>query len=151
MTALVLSDTLVEQTRRQLLDLDVWYGLSGLLVTGESVARHLAAAAGLMERKGWDPQLYAPFSGHHLRDALTSTRDDGMGDADTQFVARTVLEAVLRLSTGAPYVDYEVWSEHPVRTLDEVLTACWTAAALARQHGPGRSQDGGKVLDAGEG
>ncbi|MFD6186122.1 hypothetical protein [Streptomyces goshikiensis] len=151
MTALFLSDTLVEQTGRQLLERDVWYGLSGLLVTGEAVARHLTAAAGLMERKGWDPQLYAPFSGYHLRDALTSTRDDGMGDADTQFVGRTVLEAVLRLSTGASYVDYEVWSEHPVRTLDEVLAVCRTAAALALQHGPGPAQAGGEVLDAGEG
>ncbi|MER6522608.1 hypothetical protein ABT246_37980 [Streptomyces sp. NPDC001553] len=151
MTALLFTDTLVEQTRRQLLERDVWYGLSGLLVTGESVARHLTAAADLMERKGWDPQLYAPFSGHHLRDALTSTRDDGMGDADTQFMARAVLEAVLRLSTGAPYVDYEVWSEHPVRTLDDVLAACQTAAALALEHGPGPAQSGGKVLDAGEG
>ncbi|THA47486.1 hypothetical protein [Streptomyces sp. A1136] len=150
MTALLLSDALVEQTRRQLLERDVWYGLSGLLVTGESVARHLTAAAGLMERKGWDPQLYAPFSGHHLRDALTSTRDDGMGDADTQFVARAVLEAILRLATGAPYVDYEVWSEHPVRTLDEVLAACRTASALALQHGPGPGQADGKALDAGE-
>lgn len=151
MTALLLSGTLVEQTGRQLLERDVWYGLSGLLVTGESVAHHLTAAASLMERKGWDPQFYAPFSGHHLRDALTSTRDDGVGDADTQFVARSVLEAVLRLSTGAPYVDYEVWSEHPVRTLDEVLDACRTAAALALQHGPGPAQAGAKVLDAGEG
>ncbi|MFJ3520467.1 MULTISPECIES: hypothetical protein [unclassified Streptomyces] len=74
-----------------------------------------------------------------------------MGDADTQFVARAVLEAVLRLSAGAPYVDFEVWSEHPVRTLDEVLAACRTAAALAHQHGPGPEQAGGKVLDAGEG
>lgn len=151
MTTLTTNTSLADQAAQQLRQQDVWYGLSGLLVTGESVAHHLTAAAGLMERKGWDPQLYAPFSGHHLRDALASTRDDGMGDADTQFVARTVLEAVLRLSTGASYVDYEVWSEHPVRTLDEVLAACRTAAALALQHGPGPAEVGGKVLDAGKG
>ncbi|NXY94463.1 hypothetical protein HYE82_08665 [Streptomyces sp. BR123] len=149
MTTLATSTSLADQAAQQLLQRDVWYGLSGVLVTGEAVARHLTAAAGLMERKGWDPQLYAPFSGHHLCDALTSTRDDCMGDADTQFVGRSVLETVLRISTGSSYVDYEVWSEHPMRTLGEVLTACRTASALALQHGPG-PQVAGSELDAGE-
>ncbi|MEU3433110.1 hypothetical protein [Streptomyces sp. NPDC006863] len=127
---------LADEAARQLARPDAWFGLSGLRLTGEAVAAHIEAAGHLMEREGWDPQLYAPFSGHHLRDALDSTVKDGMGDADTRYVARGVLETLLRLVTKAPYVDYEVWSEHPSRTLDEVLTLCRTAARVARHIGP---------------
>ncbi|THA65379.1 hypothetical protein E6R60_33220 [Streptomyces sp. A0642] len=128
--------TLAEEAARQLARPEAWFGLSGHRLTGEDVAFHIEAAGRLMERETWDPQLYAPFSGHHLRDALDSTVNDGMGDADTRYVARTVLETLLRLVTGAPYVDYEVWSEHSSRTLEEVLTLCRTAARVARHIGP---------------
>ncbi|MFC7872037.1 hypothetical protein ACFUS2_12925 [[Kitasatospora] papulosa] len=128
--------TLTEEAARQLARPGSWFGLSGHQVTGEDVAFHIQSAGRLMEREAWDPQLYAPCSGHHLRDALDSTVKDGMGNADTRYVARTVLETLLRLATGAPYVDYEVWSEHSSRTLDEVLTLCRTAARVARHIGP---------------
>ncbi|MFY3807693.1 hypothetical protein, partial [Escherichia coli] len=62
----------------------LWYGLSGHQVAGEDVARHVEATAHVMELERWDPKLYAPFSGHHIRDALDLTRRDGAGDADTQ-------------------------------------------------------------------
>ncbi len=128
--------TLADEVAQQLARPESWFGLSGHRLTGEAVAQHIEASGRLMERETWDPQLYAPFSGHHLRDALAHTAKDGMGDADTQYVARTVLETLLRLITGAPYVDYEVWSEHSSRTLDEVLTLCRTAAKAARHIGP---------------
>ncbi|UZI34043.1 hypothetical protein [Streptomyces sp. VB1] len=128
--------TLAEEAARQLARPENWFGLSGHRLTGEAVAFHIESAGRLMEREGWDPQLYAPFSGHHLRDALNSTVKDGMGDVDTRYVARGVLETLLRLATGAPYVDYEVWSEHSSRTLEEVLTVCRTAARVARLIGP---------------
>ncbi|MER5617591.1 hypothetical protein [Streptomyces sp. NPDC002215] len=127
---------LIERSASALASPRQWFGMSGHLVTGECVALHVEAAARLMERENWDPQMYAPFSGRHIRDALESARLDGAGDADTQYVARTVMEALLRTYTGAPYVDYEVWSEHSSRTLAEVLTLLRTTAEAARRHGP---------------
>ncbi|MFF3127741.1 hypothetical protein ACFVRD_36855 [Streptomyces sp. NPDC057908] len=128
--------TLTDQAAQQLAHPDTWFGLSGHRVTGEAVAHHLESAARLMERENWDPQLYAPFTGHHLQDALNSTAKDGAGDADTRWVARKVMETLLRLVMGAPYVDYEVWSEHSSRTLEEVVLLCRTAAEIARRVGP---------------
>ncbi|GAA2964871.1 DUF6197 family protein [Kitasatospora cinereorecta] len=128
--------TLADQAAEQLSEPDTWFGLSGHRVTGEAVAHHLEAAAHLMERENWDPQLYAPFTGHHLSDALASTAKDGQGDADTRFIARNVMETLLQVVMGAPYVDYEVWSEHSTRTLEEVVTLCRTAARIARHVGP---------------
>ncbi|MEV7681465.1 hypothetical protein AB0O64_23370 [Streptomyces sp. NPDC088341] len=125
-----------EQVASDLANPRIWYGPSGAQVTGEAVANHLKAAARLMQQKNWDPQLYAPFSGHHLRDALISTKQDGLGDYDTQHVAGTVLETLLRHTTGAPFVSYEAWSEHATRTLDDVVRVCQAAASVAGEHGP---------------
>ncbi|MFF3958786.1 hypothetical protein ACFYY1_37120 [Streptomyces sp. NPDC001890] len=133
--------TLTDQAEQQLARPKNWFGLSGHRVTGEAVAHHLDAAARLMERENWDPQLYAPFTGHHLRDALHSTAEDGAGDADTRYVARTVMETLLRLALGAPYVDYTAWSEHSSRTLEEVVLLCRTAARVARRVGPEQPGD----------
>ncbi|MEV5774255.1 hypothetical protein AB0L49_23845 [Streptomyces antimycoticus] len=127
--------TVIEQALHRLTDPRLWYGLSGHQVTGEDVARHLEAAGRLMERENWDPQLYEPFRGHHLRDALDQVRRDGAGDADTQYVARKIMELLLRLHTSAPYVDYEVWSEHRSRTLPEVLDLLRVTAEVARRYG----------------
>ncbi|POX58879.1 hypothetical protein C3492_35710 [Streptomyces sp. Ru62] len=127
---------MTRQSFDQLHEPRTWYGLSGTRLTGEQVAQHLEAAARLMERENWDPQVHAPFSGRHLRDALHSTAQDGMGDADTQWVARTVMETLLRAHTGAPYVDYEIWSEHRDRTLTDVLNLLRAAAIVARETGP---------------
>ncbi|MER7507049.1 hypothetical protein ABTX82_01670 [Streptomyces lavendulae] len=113
-----------------------WFGLSGSLVTGEAVAQHLFAAADLMRRDGWDPQLYGLGSDRQIRDALRHTAMDGHGDADTSYVARQVMEAALRTATGARYVDYEVWAEKPQRTLEEILHLLKASASLARQCGP---------------
>ncbi|HLL33354.1 MAG TPA: hypothetical protein VK545_05545 [Streptomyces sp.] len=124
------------QTFEELYQPHTWYGLSGARLTGEQVAQHLEAAARLMEREDWDPQKHAPFSGRHVWDALRSTAKDGMGDTDTQWVARKVMETLLRAHTGAPYVDYEVWSEHRDRTLTDVLALLRTAATIARETGP---------------
>ena len=131
-----MTSTLVAQVAEQLAQSSTWFGLSGHQVTGDALARHLEAAALLMERENGDPQLYAPSTGHHLRDALSSTAKDGQGDDDTRYVARTVMETVLRIVMGAPYVDFEVWSEHPSRTLGDVGRLCRTAAEIARQLGP---------------
>ncbi|WUU86525.1 hypothetical protein OG790_34025 (plasmid) [Streptomyces cellulosae] len=129
-------DTLASQAAAQLSEPNTWFGLSGHRVTGEAVAHHLEAAAHLMERENWDPQLYAPFSGYHLSDVLASTAKDGQGDTDTRWIARKVLETLLQIVLGAPYVDYEIWSQHSTRTLDEVVTLCRTAARIARRVGP---------------
>lgn len=129
--------TVIERALQRLTDPRMWYGLSGHQVAGEDVARHVEAAAHLMEREQWDPQLYAPSSRHHIRDALDRTRRDGAGDTDTQYVARHIMELLLRLHTGAPYVDYEVWSEHRSRTLPEVLDLLRATAQAARTT-PGR-------------
>lgn len=113
-----------------------WFGPSGVRVTGEAVARHAMSAAGLMERENWDPQIYNPYSGHHLHDALHAVRRDGMGDEDTQYVVGELLRSILRIATGAPWVEYEAWSEHSTRTLAEVAQACQVVADLAVKFGP---------------
>lgn len=125
---------LASQAVQQLARPNVWFGLSGHRVTGEAVAQHLEAAATLMERKNWNPQAYA--TGHHLWDAFRSTAEDGVGDRDTQQVARQVMQTLLRLVLRAPYVDCWLWSEHSSRTLEEVLMLCRTAAELARLADP---------------
>ncbi|MET9016874.1 hypothetical protein ABZX74_39360 [Streptomyces olivaceoviridis] len=127
---------MTRQSFEELYQPRTWYGLSGAQLTGEQVAEHLEAAADLMERENWDPRQHAPFSGRHLRDALHHTARQGKGDADTQWVARTVMETLLRAHTGAPYVDYEVWSEHRDRTLTDVLNLLRAAATVARETGP---------------
>lgn len=119
-----------------------WYGLSGALVTGEQLARHLEAAAQLMERESWDPQVQAPNSGRNLHRALHITAEHGAGDADTLFVARKVMEALLRIHTGAPFVAYEAWSEHRDRTLPEILSMLWAVATVARETGPAAPPSG---------
>ncbi|PZT71446.1 DUF6197 family protein [Streptomyces sp. AC1-42T] len=136
MTAAPTTITPADQIAKDLAKPHIWYGPSGTQVTGEAVANHIKAAARLMKQKNWDPQLYAPFSGYHLRDALISTEADGLGDYDTRTVARIVLETLLQHTTGAPRVDYEAWSEHSTRTLDEVVRVCQAAASVAGEHGP---------------
>ncbi|WP_329564535.1 hypothetical protein OG711_39005 (plasmid) [Streptomyces uncialis] len=133
--------TVLDRAVQELAGTRMWFGSSGHLVTGDQAASHLEAAAALMERHNWDPQLYAPLTGHHIWDALHRTRLDGTGDEDTQSIARSLLEMLLRLLTGAPYVDYESWSEHPSRTLPDVLVLLRAAADLAREHGPAAAPD----------
>jgi hypothetical protein len=125
----------IEQVTRLLTDPDLWFGLSGHRVAGEDVARHVEAAGRLMERENWDPQAHAPFTGHHLRDALDRIRREGGGDTDTQYVARKVMELLLETHTGAPFVDYEFWSHHRSRTLAEVLDLVQVTAEVSRRYG----------------
>lgn len=127
---------LADQAAQRLTDSNEWFGTSGHRVTGAAVADHLSAAADLMERENWDPQLYNRFSGHHLRDALSSAIEDGQGDADTYWVACKVMEKLLEVVLDAPYVDCRLWSEHASRTLAEVVTLCRTAARIAQKVGP---------------
>ena len=115
---------------------DFWEGLSGSRTTGEAIAAHLEAAGEFMEREGWDPQLYGLGSNRQLSDALRQTAMDGLGDADTRYLARSCMELVLRTRLGVSYVDYEVWTENLHRTLDEVLELLTATAAYARQYGP---------------
>ncbi|MFF4337547.1 DUF6197 family protein [[Kitasatospora] papulosa] len=139
---------LAEQVASDLADARTWYGPSGAQVTGEAVANHLKAAARLMQQQNWDPQLYPPFSGRHLRDALISTKNDGLGDYDTQFVAGRILESILRHLTGAPFVDYGAWSEHATRTLDHIVRVCQAAASVAAEHGPQAAEHGPRPVTA---
>ncbi|MFL4496524.1 hypothetical protein ACJ6WD_35580 [Streptomyces sp. VTCC 41912] len=114
-----------------------WWGPSGGRVTGEEVAAHLEAAADLMEQRGWDPQLYAPWSGYNLPDALRETIHDGLGSDDTRFTALRLMETLLGVYTGSPSIVFpDVWSMHSRRTLDEVLEMLRTTADLARLVGP---------------
>ncbi|MFB7030945.1 MULTISPECIES: hypothetical protein [unclassified Streptomyces] len=122
---------------KMLTDSGTWYGPSGARVTGEAVATHLEAVARLMRERSWDPQLYGRHSGRTLFDAFCHTTEDGQGDEDTARVADRILRPVLCALTGAPYVSPEAWSEHATRTLDDIEHACRTAAAVARQYGPG--------------
>ncbi|WP_282798069.1 hypothetical protein [Streptomyces sp. CC224B] len=125
------------QPGAELYDALRWYGPSGVLVTGDRAARHLLAAADLMTRENWDPQRCHRDSGRHLHDALYVTaHDGGNGDDDTRAVAGQVLEAVLCIYTGAPWVDHRAWSRHRDRTLGEVLAVARLAAAVARMIGP---------------
>lgn len=124
-----------------------WHGRSGYPTTGEAAARHAEAAADLIKREDWDPQLYGRVSGRQVRDALIHTIDDGLGDEDTFHISEQLLEAVLRVSTGAEYVDYEIWSSHPRTTLADVLAALDAAAALARASGPTTSPTVSEAAD----
>ncbi|MDN3262897.1 hypothetical protein QWJ26_24435 [Streptomyces sp. CSDS2] len=138
MTAIAIIGTaLPDQHARRLARTETWFGPSGMQVTGDAVAAHLQAAAALMQRESWDPQLYGRGSKRNLYYALRNTSDDGMGDDDTLRVAEAVLGTVLCAATGAPFVDYEAWGHHATRTLDDVLRLCQVAAAVAREHGPG--------------
>ncbi|MFI8888258.1 hypothetical protein [Streptomyces sp. NPDC053813] len=128
---------LSDPTTRHLARTETWYGPSGMQVTGEAVAAHLQAAADLMQRQGWDPEFFARHSGRNLYYALVHTADDGLGDDDTHRVAEDLLGRVLAAATGAPYVDYEAWGHHASRTLDDIVRACQTAAAVALKYGPG--------------
>ncbi|MFD8142472.1 hypothetical protein [Streptomyces sp. NPDC059708] len=113
-----------------------WYGLSGLRVKGAAVAVHLEAAADLMRRENWDPQLYDYSAGRQLVHALRHTAEDGHGDDDTRYIGRQCMELLLRRSLGAPYVDCWVWAEHRSRTLAEITDLLMAAALFARTHGP---------------
>jgi hypothetical protein len=139
---------MISQTFEELYRPQTWYGLSGARVTGEQLARHLEAAARLMERDDWDPQVQAPYSGRYLYDALRLTAEHGEGDADTMFVARKVMETLLRIHTGAPFVAYEAWSEHRDRTLHDVLTLLRAAATVARETAPAAPPPGRPQLAA---
>ncbi|MEW1723864.1 hypothetical protein [Streptomyces sp. NPDC093109] len=133
----ILGIALPHQTVHRLAQPETWYGLSGAKVTGDAVAAHLRAAAALMKRESWDPQLCTPGSLRTLYYALVHTSDDGLGDSDSRYVAEILLEAVLTAASGAPYVDYEAWTNHSARTLDDILRACQAAAAVAHAYGPG--------------
>ncbi|MEV8103151.1 hypothetical protein [Streptomyces sp. NPDC088135] len=128
---------LPDLTVRHLERTETWHGPSGMKVTGDAVAAHLQAAADLMRRQGWDPEFFARHSGRNLYYALVHTADDGLGDDDTHRVAEDLLGRVLAAATGAPYVDYEAWGHHASRTLDDIVRACQTAAAVALRYGPG--------------
>lgn len=141
MNTVAIADTvLTDPAARRLARPEAWYGPSGMKVTGDAVAAHIQAAASLMARENWDPQFYASGSGRNLYYALLHTSDDGLGDGDTHRVAETVLGAVLESATGAPFVDYETWSHHATRTLDDILHTCQAAAAVAHEYGPGQGR-----------
>jgi len=118
------------------IDSATWFGLSGERVTGDAVAAHLAAAAQLMRRDNWDPQVYGPGSYRQLVDALRQVRLDALHDEDTQMVGVDLLEQILAAHLGAPFVDLDVWQDKAARTLPEVLDLLATAAAFARRYGP---------------
>lgn len=115
---------------------DIWSGLSGEPSTGEQVATHLDAVAGLMSRANWDPQLYGPASDRRLETAFRDVADDGHGNPDTRYAGRQIIEHLLRSRLDVRYVNAWSWSEHSTRTLGDVLTLLAEAAAFARTHGP---------------
>ncbi|MFE2164857.1 hypothetical protein ACFXB3_07255 [Streptomyces sp. NPDC059447] len=120
----------------EILEKDIWSGLSGEPSTGEQVAAHLDAVAHLMRRDNWDPQLYGPASDRRLETAFRYTADDGHGDPDTRWAGRQIIEHLLRSRLGAQYVNAWSWSERPNRTLDDLLAVLAEAAAFARAYGP---------------
>lgn len=131
-----LDNTLTDKVIADLYDANStpWRGPSGEIVTGEQVARHLEAAIAHMQRFGWDPQVFAPHSGHGFDDAMQEVMLDGRGTLDSGHVAVRLCEAYLRVkvSSGA-FVALSRWATHEQRTLDDIGHMVKVVAEIARE------------------
>ncbi|WP_181800371.1 hypothetical protein [Streptomyces ipomoeae] len=107
----------------------MWHGASGEPVTGEQAAAHLEAAAGLLDREGWEPGAFG------LQEALA-------GPLDVAGVSIKVLELVICAHTGAGAAAPQLWDRVQNRTADEVRTLLTTGAAYARRYGPTAAPSG---------
>ncbi|MFF4858614.1 hypothetical protein ACFY2N_27390 [Streptomyces rubiginosohelvolus] len=144
----------------------LWTGSSGEQSTGETVARHLEAAADLLDETGWIRtwavgvgQLGEVEDGAStevmLRQLIDYIREEDdpvkpvtavtavdriagteHGDGDTREIAQEVLNLLVQAVTGHPTARFGAWAERQHRTHAEI-TVMFTAGALfARTHGP---------------
>ncbi|MFI7278571.1 hypothetical protein [Streptomyces sp. NPDC049879] len=120
----------VEQIREQL-------ALGSVSPSPDRLAAHLDAARNLLTAQPWVPDR--PLK---IFEALTDTMNAATGAAsDTRYAARVVLDAVLRLRTGADDADYDAWEMTPGRTLDDASVLLAEAADVALRYRPFRPAD----------
>jgi hypothetical protein len=122
----VLASTALVSTAQGVFDSQLWWGPSGHQVTGAEVAIHLSAAAHHVTA---DPEA-------GLYKALQAAQSGGSGDDDSRRVAERLMEALLRLHTGARDVDYEAWSKHRTTTVVDQVAFLEAAASAALSYGP---------------
>jgi hypothetical protein len=110
-----------------------WRGASGEIVSGVEVAAHLRAVRNLMELADWEPTF-----DRGLQAAFRAARANGVGDLDTQFIGRDLMEQILRLHLSG-WSDVDVWTGKPHRSRGEVLDLLASAADLADSYGPAKA------------
>ncbi|MEU8598409.1 hypothetical protein AB0D07_32720 [Streptomyces globisporus] len=114
----------------------LFWGASGMRMTGEQIAAHAEAAADYLRTAGWNPSFKA---GRGIGDALiyaVDTDPERRFSTDTRLALRSIFELLIRALTGAPFADYGIWDQHPARKVEEVFGLLAAAAALARAYGP---------------
>ncbi|MFD4341786.1 hypothetical protein ACFWPP_31960 [Streptomyces anulatus] len=114
----------------------LFWGASGMRMTGEQIAAHAEVAADYLRTAGWSPSFKA---GRGIADAMiyvANTDPEHRFSTDTRLALRSIFELLIRALTGAPFADYVIWDQHPARTVEEVFGLLAAAAALARTYGP---------------
>ncbi|WP_331745303.1 hypothetical protein OG245_37475 (plasmid) [Streptomyces sp. NBC_01116] len=114
----------------------LFWGASGMPMTGEQIAAHAEAAADYLRTAGWNPSYKA---GRGINDALTYAVNTDPGSrfsTDTRLALRSIFELLIRALTGAPFADSVIWDQHPARKVEEVFGLLAAAAVLARTYGP---------------
>ncbi|MFJ3481559.1 DUF6197 family protein [Streptomyces microflavus] len=114
----------------------LFWGASGMPMTGEQIAAHAEAAADYLRTAGWNPSFKA---GRGIDDAMTyAAKNDPEHrfSTDTRLALRSIFELLIRALTGAPFAEFVIWDQHPARKVQEVFGLLAAAAALARTYGP---------------
>lgn len=144
----------------------LWTGNSGEQSTGETVARHLEAAADLLDETGWvrtwtveagqlGPIEDGASTETMLRHFLDYVREEDApgkpatavaalgriagtehGDPDTRDIAQHVLDLLVQAATGSPAARFSPWAERLHRTHAEITLMLTAAALFARTYGP---------------
>ncbi|MER6775013.1 hypothetical protein ABT389_35425 [Streptomyces bacillaris] len=118
----------------------LFWGASGMPMTGEQIAAHAEAAADYLRTAGWNPSFKA---GRGIGDALAyvvNTDAEHRFSTDTRLALRSIFELLIRALTGAPFADYGIWDQHPARKVQEVFGLLAAAATFARTYGPAPAQ-----------
>lgn len=113
----------------------LYWGPSGMPLTGEQIAAHAETAAATLRTAGWNP-AYTARRG--IYDALVHAEDtdpERRFSLDTRSALDNIFELLIRALTGAPHASYESWDRHPVRQVEEVFGLLAAAAVFARTHG----------------
>ncbi|MFJ9195695.1 DUF6197 family protein [Streptomyces globisporus] len=114
----------------------LFWGASGMPMTGEQIAAHAEAAADYLRTAGWNPSFKA---GRGIDDAMTyavNTDPEHRFSTDTRLALRSIFELLIRALTGAPFAEFVIWDQHPARKVEEVFGLLAAAAVLARTYGP---------------
>ncbi|MYS39155.1 hypothetical protein [Streptomyces sp. SID4920] len=113
----------------------LYWGPSGMPLTGEQIAAHTETAAATLRTAGWNP---AHTARRGIYDALTHAEDtdpERRFSPDTRSALDNIFELLIRALTGAPHANYETWDRHPARQVEEVFGLLAAAAVFARTHG----------------